>query len=170
MGRFGFLCSQAAVAVIGSAAVALIRGVSDLGAASTMDRSAWPPLVRRLLDAINANDTAAVPDLFVANGTHEDVPAGALARGTAEIAAYVDGQLGQFRDVRIEPVFARETDEVALIEYAFSAIHRETERSVAYRGVLVFELDGGRVRRGTDYYDAATVLSQLGELEATPAS
>jgi steroid delta-isomerase-like uncharacterized protein len=133
--------------------------------------AALPPPLQQLVDAANAGDGAGVAALYAEDGTHEDVPAGTVAQGREEIAAYVDGLLSQFRDARLEPVSGRQAGDLALLEYAFSGTDLATGRPVAYRGVIVFELDGTLIRRSADYYDLATVLGQLGLLElgeATP--
>lgn len=135
-----------------------------------------PPLLQQLVDGANAGDGAAVAALYAEYGVHEDVPAGVMPQGREEIAAFVDGVVSQFRDVRLEPVSARQAGDLAVLEYTFSGTDLASERSFAYRGVLVFELDGTLIRRSADYYDLASVLGQLGQLEtsqtapaATPA-
>ena len=57
-----------------------------------------------MVDGANAGDGAAVAALYTEDGIHEDVPAGVMARGREEIAAFVDEVTSQFRDVRLEPV------------------------------------------------------------------
>ena len=128
-----------------------------------------PPL-RQMVDAINATDSASIAALYAEAGSHEDVPAGATARGREEIAAFVDGALGQFRDVRFAPVSGRQADDLAVLEYAFSVTDVASGRPITYRGVLVFELDGTLIRRTADYYDLATILGQIGQLETTEAT
>ena len=123
-----------------------------------------PPL-QQMVDAINATDSAAIAALYAEDGSHEDVPAGATARGREEIAAFVDGALGQFREVRFAPVSGRRAEDLAVLEYAFSVTDVASGRPITYRGVLVFELDGTLIRRTADYYDLATILGQLGHLE-----
>ena len=138
--------------------------------------AALPPLLQHLVDAINATDSAALAALYTEDGIHEDVPAGVTARGREEIATFVDAALGQFRDVRFDPVSSRQAGDLAVIEYAFSVTDLSTVQLITYRGVLVFELDGALIRRSADYYDLAAILDQLGQLqggeaapEATPA-
>jgi hypothetical protein len=98
------------------------------------------------------------------------------ARGRQEIADLVTGALTQFDDITWEPVSARQADDLAVLEYAFSATDRESGKPLSFRGVIVFELDGDQIRRSADYYDVATILGELGLLNmgeesnaATPA-
>jgi steroid delta-isomerase-like uncharacterized protein len=139
--------------------------------------AAVPPVLRHMVDAINATDSAALAALYTEDGIHEDIPAGVTARGREEVAAFVDTSLGQFRDVRFELVSGRQAGDLAVLEYTFSVTDRSAELPVTYRGILVFELDGTLIRRSADYYDLATILDQLGQLqggeaapEATPAA
>ena len=137
--------------------------------------AALPPLLQQMVEAINATDSAALAAVYTEDGTHEDVPAGVEVRGREEIAAYVDTALGQFQDVRFTPLSARQSGDLAMLEYDLSVTDPASGRPLTYRGVLVFELDGNLIRRSADYYDIAAILGQLGllpapETEGTPAS
>ena len=129
----------------------------------------FPPL-QHMVDAINATDSRAIAALYAEDGVHEDVPAGTTARGREEIAAFVDGTLGQFRDVRFEPVSGRQEGDLAVLEYTLSVTDIASGRPLSYRGVLVFEFDETLIRRTADYYDLATILGQLGQSEAGAAT
>ncbi|MGH2530835.1 MAG: nuclear transport factor 2 family protein [Thermomicrobiales bacterium] len=170
MGYFALLVSSLAVVAIGSLAVTHMQGTAAQDATPDVSPAALPPLLQQLVDAANANDGAAIAALYAEDGTHEDVPAGVVARGREEIAAYVDGVGEQVSDISLEPVFGRLADDLAVLEYTFSATDLATGRPVVYRGVLVFELDGNLIRRGADYYDFAAVLRQLGLLETDEAT
>jgi steroid delta-isomerase-like uncharacterized protein len=138
--------------------------------------AAVPPLIQHWLDAVNAHDGIAVAALYAEDGTHEDVPSLTTVHGREEIAALIDGVQSQFRDLRLQPVATHQVGDLAVLEHAFSAIDLETGRPLAFRGVVVFELDADQIRRSVEYYDVATILGQLGLLEmgdqsgaATPA-
>ncbi len=120
-----------------------------------------------MVEAANARDGAAVAALYAEDGAHEDIPAGVVARGRKEVAAFVGGTLSQFRDVRLEPVSGRQAEDLAVLEYFFSVTDIQTGWPVVYRGVLVFELDGMLISRSTDYYDLASILRELGQQEAS---
>ena len=129
-----------------------------------------PPPLQDMVEAINAVDSAAIAALYAEDGTHEDVPAGVVARGREEVAAFVGETLGQFRDVRFEPLFGHAAGGLAVLEYSLSVTDLQSGLPVVYRGVLVFELDGTLIRRSTDYYDLSSILSQLGQPEASEAA
>ena len=138
---------------------------------------ALPPLLQQASETFNSGDAAAVAALYTEDGTHEDVPAGVRVQGQEEITAYVAEVFGQLDDFRFEPVFGRLEGDLAVLEYTLSGTDPESGQPVSYRGVIIAEYKGDLIRRSTDYYDLATILSQLGLLDlgagtadATPAA
>jgi hypothetical protein len=78
--------------------------------------------------------------------------------------------------VRYDVIAARETEDLGILEYRFSATDLESGQPISVRGANIFELEGDRIRRSADYYDVAGILAQLGVLdmgeetaEATPS-
>jgi hypothetical protein len=104
---------------------------------------------------------------------HEEIPGDARVLGQQGTTRFVESVLPEFDDVRIEPVSAQKSGELAVLEYRFTAIDRQRGQPLDFRGIIVFELDRGQIRRSADYYDVATILAQLGLLdleEAGPAA
>ena len=179
MRRFVALVSVLTLAVL------LLTGAGVMAQEATPAASpvALPPLLQRLVDAINAGDSAAAAALYTEDGVHVDIPAGLMVEGRGvqmqgreEIAAYFDEALGRVSDARFEPVSGRQAGDLAVLEYTFSGTYVEFGQPVTSEGVLIFELDGDLIRRSADYYDFASILGQLGLLdsgeamaEATPA-
>jgi steroid delta-isomerase-like uncharacterized protein len=137
---------------------------------------ALPPLLQQATETFNGGDAAAVAALYTEDGTHEDIPAGVRAQGREAITAYLAEVFGQLDDFRFEPVFGSKDGDVAVLEYTLSGTDPGSGQPVTYRGVIVAEYDGDLIRRSTDYYDLASILSQLGLLDlgeamagATPA-
>jgi steroid delta-isomerase-like uncharacterized protein len=138
---------------------------------------ALPPLLQQASATFNTGDAAAVAALYAEDGIHEDIPAGVRVQGREAITAYVDEVFGQLNDFRFEPVFGWKDGDVAVLEYTLSGTDPGSGQPVSYRGVIVAEYDGDLIRRSTDYYDLASILSQLGLLDlgegtaaATPAA
>jgi steroid delta-isomerase-like uncharacterized protein len=138
---------------------------------------ALPPLLQHASETFNSGDAAAVAALYTEDGIHEDVPAGVRTQGREEITAYVAEVFSQLDDFRFEPVFGRLAGDLAVLEYTLTGTDPESGRSVTYQGVIVAEYEGDLIRRSTDYYDLATILTQLGLLDlgagtadATPAA
>jgi steroid delta-isomerase-like uncharacterized protein len=172
MRRFLVLVSLLALAV------PLLMG-AGVGAqeASPAASMALPPLLQQASETFNSGDAAAVAALYAEDGVHEDIPAGVRVQGREAITAYVAEVFGQLDDFRFEPVFGWKDGDVAVLEYTLTGTDPESGQPVTYRGVIVAEYDGDLIRRSTDYYDLASILSQLGLLDlgegtmaATPAA
>jgi steroid delta-isomerase-like uncharacterized protein len=160
-------------------AISLLLGAGVMAQEASPAASpiALPPLLQQASETFNGGDAAAVAALYLEDGIHEDIPAGVRVEGREEITAYVDEVFGQLDDFRFEPVFGWKDGDVAVLEYTLSGTDPASGQPVTYRGVIVAEYDGELIRRSTDYYDLASILSQLGLLdlgeaagEATPAS
>jgi steroid delta-isomerase-like uncharacterized protein len=167
----------AVIALVTLAFSLLMGGGVGAQEASPAAAMALPPLLQQASEAFNSGDAAAVAALYTENGTHEDIPAGVRAQGREEITAYVAEAFGQLDDFRFEPVFGRLEGDLAVLEYTLTGTDPESGRPVTYQGVIVAEYEGDLIRRSTDYYDLATILSQLGLLDlgegtadATPAA
>jgi ketosteroid isomerase-like protein len=68
----------------------------------------------------------------------------------------------------------RRTLEAPFGEWTFSyvlteAVPRSTGRKVRFRGMSLFELEGGRVARYREYFDTGAALLQLGFAPESPA-
>jgi steroid delta-isomerase-like uncharacterized protein len=166
--RISLLVRLAFVSLFLSAVV--LPGLARAQEATPAASPALSPLLQHMVDAINSGDGAAVAALYVEDGVHEDIPAGTLARGREEIAAFVDEAMGLFSDLRFEPVSGSHVGDLAVIEYDFSVTDVASGQPITYRGVIVLELDGNLIRRSADYYDLATVLGQLGLLDLGEAA
>jgi steroid delta-isomerase-like uncharacterized protein len=136
-----------------------------------------PPLLEQLLKAVDDRDIAAFMALYAEDASHEDVPAGILARGREEIQAYVEGVWGQFPDLTFDAIAGHQAGDLAWIEYRFSATDPESGQTFSIRGIVVMELEGELVRRSADYSDFTNVLVQIGQLvpvvdspQASPAA
>ncbi|MDP9356622.1 MAG: ester cyclase [Chloroflexota bacterium] len=139
---------------------------------------AVPSVVRRWIDAWSSDDPAGqLADLYTDNGVYEDVPSGRTARGDG-IEDFLNDFLDGVSDVGLDLRNAFGGDGWAAAEYDFNATDQGAFTGTAtgvpfsVRTVTIFELDGDRIRRSSDYYDVATVLGQLGVLPGfgTPAA
>ncbi len=151
-------------------AVLLLLG-SAVGAQEASPAAvALPPLLQQASETFNSGDAAAVAALYAEDGIHEDIPAGVRLQGRDAITGYVAEVFSQFDDFRFEPVFGRLEGDLAVLEYTLTGTDPASGQPVTYRGVIVAEYDGELIRRSTDYYDLATILSQLGVLDLEGAS
>lgn len=78
---------------------------------------------------------------------------------------------------RNEPVSGFRAGDMAVMEYEVTAVDAASGQEFTFRGAVIAELEGDRIRHSREYYDVATILGQLGLLdmgeapaEATPTS
>jgi steroid delta-isomerase-like uncharacterized protein len=102
---------------------------------------------------------------------YEDVPMAKVARGRAEMKALVTEMFATFPDFKLETKSLLASGDRAAAEWVMtgtflgeikSAGLKPTGKSFSVRGVSMFELNGEKVRRETDYYDGVTFLRQIG--------
>jgi steroid delta-isomerase-like uncharacterized protein len=126
----------------------------------------------------SAHDPERVAALYTDDCVYEDVPLGAVGRGRRELLALgrpfpLCGVAGRpqdaFPDFAIEPTGGFVAGDRAAMEWVMSGTHARglpgvpaSGRRFRVRGATVLELRDGRVTRNTDYWDTATLLTQLG--------
>ena len=135
--------------------------------------------LERLLDdwatawsSSDSSDPERVLALFVDNCVFEDVTFGVVVRGREELLSFVNGAFAAIPDFKygIRSGFA--TGQWAIIEWVMSGTHRGDfpgipatgKRFSSVRGSTILELDDGRIRRESDYWDGATLMKQVGLL------
>ena len=127
-------------------------------------------LVRRVFDAINAHDVAALRELW-APDVVERFP-DATCRGQEELAAYFAGLFAALPDFRMELVSAAEDGEKVLARWRLTATHTggrfngidTTGRAIAVDGMDEFTLRDGKVAANFVVFDQMEVGRQLGLL------
>jgi steroid delta-isomerase-like uncharacterized protein len=150
--------------------------------APTLVRAQTPTTVASLAeawtDAWNSHDSAQVAALLTPDGMYEDLAFGLIAHGTDEITKFADGFFTAAPDLHIDLVAGFGNDDWAAAEWVFSGTDTggvagaPTGKRFEVRGATIFEVQDGKARRNTDYYNASTVLEQLGLVPAsgTPTS
>jgi steroid delta-isomerase-like uncharacterized protein len=137
-------------------------------------------LLRRWAEGWSAHDPRRVAQLYADDCVYEDVPLGAVTRGRRELAALgrpfpLCGLGGRpqdaFPDFGIELTGGFVAGDRAAMEWVMSGTHARgrpgvpaSGRRFRVRGATVLELRDGRVTRNADYWDSATLLTQLGLL------
>jgi steroid delta-isomerase-like uncharacterized protein len=159
--------SAGAIAVTAAFTSALARAQAPTAAASIAQ--AWT-------DAWNSHDSAQVASLFTPDGMYEDLAFGLTAHGADGITKFADGFFKAAPDLHIKLVAGFGTETWAAAEWVFSGTDTggvagaPTGKRFEVRGATIFALKNGRAVRDTDYYNASTVLAQLGRLPATSAT
>ena len=110
--------------------------------------------------------------LFVDDYVFEDVIFGAVARGKEELRSFVEGAFAAIPDFKYELRSRFATNRWAVIEWVMSGTHKGDlpgipatgKRFSSVRGSTILELEAGKIRRKSDYWDAATFMKQAGLL------
>ena len=170
------LSRRAAVRGVGAGGIAALlvahgpRSARVVAQASTPE--GVPPLVAEWAAAQTAHDAERFVALCTDDVTHEEVVAGfAPVSGKASLRAYLEGLFAAFPDVTVTPETGYVGDTWGAVRWTFAGTRTgptspvgETDRAYSLRGASLWELEGGKIRRSTGYYDLFTILVQLGAL------
>jgi len=123
-------------------------------------------IVKDFEAAFNRQDVDALVALFTPTGTYRDNFFGDHA-GTAALSGMFVRMFHEGRDYVWTMDVIVETPERAAAEWTFSyvvspAIPRSAGRKIRFRGMSVFELEGGRIAAYREYFDLGAALLQLG--------
>jgi len=134
--------------------------------------------VARVLDdwaaAWLAHDTEKILSLYTDDCVYEDVTFGVVKHGKAELRAFAEGTFAVVPDFTVELTARFVADTWGVMEWVLSGTHHGNlpgmpatgKRFSAVRGTTIVELQGGKIRRSSDYWDAATLMRQVGLLPA----
>lgn len=123
-------------------------------------------IVRDFEAAFNRRDVEALVSCFTPAGSYADNFFG-LHAGHAELRAMFARMFHEGRDYRWTMDVVVETEARAAAEWTFGyvvseAIPRSAGRAVRFRGMSLFELEGGKIAAYREYFDVAAALLQLG--------
>jgi steroid delta-isomerase-like uncharacterized protein/uncharacterized protein (TIGR02118 family) len=123
----------------------------------------------------SARDIERVVSLCTDECVYEDVPLGAMSRGKQELRAFGHQVFEAFPDFGIELTSQSAEGDRALLEWVMSGTHKgdlpgmpATGKEFSVRGATALELKNGRISRNSDYWDMATLLTQLGLMPFGP--
>ena len=117
--------------------------------------------------AWNSHNADRVAALFTADGVYEDVPTGAVNRGRPAIRAFAQFFFTAAPDLKIQVVKSHVKGGHGEIEWIFSGTDVGlfgTGKKFSVRGATILDLRGDKIARDSDYWDLATVLTELGLL------
>lgn len=123
-------------------------------------------IVREFERAFNRQDVGALVACFTPGATYTDTFFGAHT-GAAALRAMFERMFREGRDYSWVMDAVVERGDAAAAEWTFGyvvtdAIPRSAGRRVRFRGMSLFELEGGRVARYREYFDEGVALLQLG--------
>ncbi len=119
-----------------------------------------------------SHDPGRILPLFAGDCVFEDVTFGVVARGKEELRSFAKGAFAGVPDFKYVVTSRFATSQWAVIEWVMSGTHKGDmpgipatgKRFSSVRGSTVLELDAGKIRRESDYWDAATFMKQVGLL------
>ncbi|HEX9821647.1 MAG TPA: nuclear transport factor 2 family protein [Methylomirabilota bacterium] len=123
-------------------------------------------IVREFEEAFNRQDVGALVACFTPGATYTDTFFGAHT-GSADLRTMFERMFREGRDYSWVMDAVVESGDTAAAEWTFGyvvtdAIPRSAGRRVRFRGMSLFELEGGRVARYREYFDEGVALLQLG--------
>jgi limonene-1,2-epoxide hydrolase len=123
-------------------------------------------IVREFESAFNRQDLDALVACFTPTGSYVDTFFGPHA-GHTELGAMFARMFREGRNYRWTMDVVVDTPSRAAAEWTFGyvvseAIPRSAGRAVRFRGMSLFELDGGKISAYREYFDTGAALLQLG--------
>lgn len=153
-----------------SAALAAQTNRDNVTDASVSPRSASEKkLIEQLFTAWNSRDADKVAASFCRNAEYEDVTAGQINRGRAEVRNWAAGAFADIENFKIEIKNRSIYSGGGVVEWVWSGIDKglfKTGKKFSVRGVSVIEVRRGKISRYKEFYDFSTVMRQLGMLPA----
>lgn len=115
------------------------------------------------------NDPERVLALFVDDCLFEDVTFGVVARGKEELRNFVERAFAAVPDFKYGLTNRFAASRWASVEWVMSGTHKGDfpgipatgKRFSDVRGSSILELEAGKIRRESDYWDAATFMKQV---------
>jgi steroid delta-isomerase-like uncharacterized protein len=126
-------------------------------------------LVENWASAWSSRDVAKVLSIFTDDCVYEDVTMGVVNHGKTELETFARGIFAAFPDFTLQLTSQFAAGSWAGAEWTMSATHKgdlpglpATGKRFSIRGATVFELQGEKIRRVSDYWDMVTFLKQTG--------
>ncbi|MBV8120578.1 MAG: nuclear transport factor 2 family protein [Alphaproteobacteria bacterium] len=121
------------------------------------------------IDGWNSTDPEVLVTAFTPDGVYEEVTFGLKKKGSAELRDLHKFFHESVGGLYVKLVSTHVANGYGTIEWIFGGRDVgvfKTGKPFAVRGVSVIEVRGNRISRNLDYYDAATIMKQVGKLPA----
>jgi len=126
-------------------------------------------IVEQLFTAWNSHDPDNVAATFSDDAVYEDVTAGNVSRGKAEVRKWAAGAFTAIANFKIDVVDSSFHNGRGIVEWVWSGTDIElfrTGKKFSVRGVSVVEIRKGKILSYKEFYDFSTVMRQVGVLAA----
>lgn len=129
-------------------------------------------VLARWAPAWSSHDVEQVLALFTDDCVYEDVTFGVVVHGKEELRAFANGAFAAVPDFKFELTSQFVAGSFGAIEWVMSGTHQRDFPGLPatgkpfslIRGATIVETSGGKIRRNSDYWDAATFMKQVGLL------
>jgi steroid delta-isomerase-like uncharacterized protein len=132
--------------------------------------------IKEYTAAWNSHDAEKLASFFTDDCVYEEVALGKITRGKEEFKAFINGFFAAFPDTNFELTSNFNSGNWYCAEWVWTGTHKgpmaglpATGRRFAVRGVSVGELEEGKIKRNSEYYNKMDLLQQLG-IKLVPAS
>jgi steroid delta-isomerase-like uncharacterized protein len=114
--------------------------------------------------AWNQHDSVAIDTLLTRDGVHEDVAQNFRGKGSAAVVQFMHGLRASQPDFKWTVTNTLEDGQTVVLEWTWTGTYTGRDptgkqvsgRRVSGKGVSIAELDNGKIKRFTDYYDDAS--------------
>lgn len=145
-------------------------GLTLAGTATRTATAASKTIGQKWIDGWNAADPGLLVETFTPDAIYEDVAFGIKKKGSAELREQHKSDHDDVGGFYVKLVASHVADGHGTIEWVYGGKDVglfKTGKPFEVRGVSVVEVRGGRISRNLDYYDAATIMKQVGLLPAS---
>ena len=122
--------------------------------------------------AWNSHDVEKVLPVFTQDVLYEDVTFGAVNHGSGDLRKFAAFFFDAVPDMRLELIHSFVEHGHGSIEWRLTGTDKgvyKTGKKFSVRGASIIDLRGGKIARNLDFYDAATMMRQVGLLPSEPS-
>jgi len=121
-------------------------------------------VVMAYVKAWNQRDSVAIDTLLTRDGVHEDIAQNFRGKGSKAIVQYMRGLMAAQPDFKWTVNNSLEDGQNVVLEWTWTATYtgpdpmgkQVSRRRISGKGSSIAELDNGKIKHFTDYYDAAS--------------
>ena len=124
-------------------------------------------IAEKWIAAWNSHDPEKMVPVFTSDVFYEDVAFGEVSHGSAELRKFAASEFEAVPDLKVELLRASVHNGHGTIEWTFSGTDKDiykTGKKFSVRGASVIDVREGEISRSLDFYDAATIMRQVGVL------
>jgi len=149
--------------IVGLFLVALL-GCTANEQKTTAGSASSKPVVEAYVDAWNRRDSAAFDSLMAPDGTHEDIALAFIGKGPVGVKGFLNVVLSMEPDFVWKITNVIEQGPVVAAQWAWTATYTGPDPQgrpvknvhISGRGTAVVEVENGKIKKFTDYYDVAS--------------